>query len=158
MRLAFDHDLRLPASPLHLPFTAFRSMDRFVKQLVPGAKEISNISGTVLFYLPKRSVVLSQVFRNIDANKNSVGITDWGISNTSTRSSSSSSPSRVTPVALTRSLVRRNDTTALEEVFHKVVSDRHVPGTEGGDDDDDDTMDHEDISHASSSSGSLRED
>lgn len=101
----------------------------FVKQLVPGAKEISNISGTVLFYLPKRSVVLSQVFRNIDANKNSVGITDWGISNTT-----------------------------LEEVFHKVVSDRHVPGTEGGDDDDDDTMDHEDISHASSSSGSLRED
>ena len=131
-------------------------MDRFVKQLVPGAKEISNISGTVLFYLPKRSVVLSQVFRNIDANKNSVGITDWGISNTSTRTSFS--PSRLAPVALTRSLVRRNDTTALEEVFHKVVSDRHVPGTEGGDDDDDDTMDHEDISHASSSSGSLRED
>jgi hypothetical protein len=94
LRLVFIIFTRDPCT-YHSRPVLFVRWDRFVKQLVPGAKEISNISGTVLFYLPKKSVVLSQVFRNIDTNKNSVGITDWGISNTSTSSSSSSSPSRV---------------------------------------------------------------
>jgi len=73
----------------------------FVKKLISGAQEISNIAGTMTFYLPMKSVVLSQVFKQIEAQKDSLGITDWGITNTT-----------------------------LEEVFHHVVTNRAVPGAE----------------------------
>jgi hypothetical protein len=55
-----------------------------------GAVVLNSLAGTINFEVPKKSVQLSRVFVELEARKEKLGIIDWGISNTSKSSSSSS--------------------------------------------------------------------
>ncbi|KAL6073551.1 ABC transporter, ATPbinding domain containing protein [Balamuthia mandrillaris] len=82
---------------------------KFVKKLLPGCILLNSLAGTRNYRIDKKSVVLSQVFSEMEANRERLGISDWGICNTT-----------------------------LEEVFHSIVSpaDENTVNTEEDDDDD----------------------
>ena len=54
----------------------------FVKQLLPGAAVRDSINGVVTYDVPKASVVMSQLFAQMEAEKARLHITDWGLSHT----------------------------------------------------------------------------
>jgi len=66
----------------------------FMMQLMPGAAVRDSINGVVTYDVPKASVVMSQLFEQMEGNKARLDIKDWGLSHTT-----------------------------LEEVFLKIVND-----------------------------------
>jgi len=55
------------------------SIIEFVQNLVPDCQLADNLSETCVFSLPKQSVKLSDVFEIIQANRQRLSITDWGL-------------------------------------------------------------------------------
>lgn len=61
----------------------------FVNTLVPEAVLMKRLGGTSSYSVPKEGVVVSKIFSEIENNKERLHISDWGICDTSTWSSSS---------------------------------------------------------------------
>eukprot|EP01027_Heterolobosea_sp_BB2_P009667 GEZU01014240.1.p1 GENE.GEZU01014240.1~~GEZU01014240.1.p1 ORF type:complete len:474 (-),score=116.25 GEZU01014240.1:5-1426(-) len=67
----------------------------FIQQLIPGgnsdsdsgsargAKLVTSFAGTAVFEVPKRGIVVSQLFNSIEAGREQYGIKDWAFSQTS---------------------------------------------------------------------------
>jgi ABC-type multidrug transport system ATPase subunit len=54
-----------------------------VKSLLPAASPLTSFPGTVTFQIPRSGVVISTVFHEMETHKDSAGILDWGLSQTS---------------------------------------------------------------------------
>jgi len=65
-----------------------------VENLLPNATMLNSLGGVINWRVPKDGVVVSQVFAEMESNKQRLRIDDWGICNTT-----------------------------LEEVFHSIVAD-----------------------------------
>ena len=50
--------------------------------MAPDSTILNSLAGTSNYEIPKNSVKLSKFFSEVEGKKESVGITDWGISNT----------------------------------------------------------------------------
>eukprot|EP00003_Mantamonas_plastica_P032330 TRINITY_DN874_c0_g2_i8.p1 TRINITY_DN874_c0_g2~~TRINITY_DN874_c0_g2_i8.p1 ORF type:complete len:866 (+),score=355.67 TRINITY_DN874_c0_g2_i8:567-3164(+) len=57
-------------------------VDEFLEPLLPDLEELNNLGGTRNFEVPRKGVDLARVFSAIEKEKKRLGITDWGISNT----------------------------------------------------------------------------
>ena len=65
-----------------------------MENLLPNATMLNSLGGVINWRVPKDGVVVSQVFAEMESNKQRLRIDDWGICNTT-----------------------------LEEVFHSIVAD-----------------------------------
>eukprot|EP01087_Luapelamoeba_hula_P007099 TRINITY_DN1722_c0_g1_i1.p1 TRINITY_DN1722_c0_g1~~TRINITY_DN1722_c0_g1_i1.p1 ORF type:complete len:950 (+),score=149.32 TRINITY_DN1722_c0_g1_i1:132-2981(+) len=101
---------------------------QFVMQALPQARLLHSIAGSREYSVPKNSTRLSEIFQELEAHKEELGIKDWGVSNTT-----------------------------LEEVFHIVVNgetNTEVPDPEDSSDDEDDDHNNNNIKDGSSLSTS----
>jgi ABC-type multidrug transport system ATPase subunit len=60
------------------------TMRKFVANIAPSAEPLNNTGVQCTFEIPTASVRLSSLFKEMEANKERLAITDWAISNTST--------------------------------------------------------------------------
>lgn len=58
-------------------------LSHYVHSIIPSVREVSSFGGHAEFQVPAGSVKISSLFEKFEAKKKELGITDWGISNTS---------------------------------------------------------------------------
>eukprot|EP01028_Stygiella_incarcerata_P004400 TRINITY_DN1960_c0_g1_i1.p1 TRINITY_DN1960_c0_g1~~TRINITY_DN1960_c0_g1_i1.p1 ORF type:complete len:888 (+),score=242.32 TRINITY_DN1960_c0_g1_i1:206-2869(+) len=58
-------------------------LSRFIHATIPSVREVTSFGGHAEYQVPAGSVKISSLFERFDEKKKELGITDWGISNTS---------------------------------------------------------------------------
>ena len=56
------------------------NVERFIQQILPSAVLVERLAGNMNFRIP--NLVVSELFEQMEFNKEKVGIQDWGISQT----------------------------------------------------------------------------
>lgn len=69
---------------LHVNFTSENEQNvlNFISELIPDATLMENFAGNCIYQVKKSDLTISNLFEDMEKNKQQVGIIDWGVTQT----------------------------------------------------------------------------